>query len=85
MTAVVLRYVLRAAVVAGTQLKRCRFYAQLHCSAEDLRSKRVTVSFLLFPSPALAGGIRGGIDQTCDRAGGKDIHLSLLSSTNGSG
>eukprot|EP00959_Pyramimonas_sp_CCMP1952_P081378 1700387-Pyramimonas_sp.AAC.1 len=72
----------------------------------------VTGSFLHFPSPALAGGIRDGvceinpcnvlistpyspapgrlgsgigIDQIVDRTGGKDPHLPLLSSTNGSG
>eukprot|EP00959_Pyramimonas_sp_CCMP1952_P129693 2712151-Pyramimonas_sp.AAC.1 len=103
MAAVVLRYVLHAAVVIGTQLTRCSFYAQLPCSAEDLRSKRVTCSLLLFPSPALAGGIRdGGCESNPYNtfiytpyprslapgrlgSGGKDIHLSLLSSTNVSG
>eukprot|EP00959_Pyramimonas_sp_CCMP1952_P250561 5237266-Pyramimonas_sp.AAC.1 len=63
MTAVVLRYLLRTAAVIGTQLKRCRFHAQQPCSAEELMSKRVTGSFLLFPSPALAGGIR---DRGCE-------------------
>eukprot|EP00959_Pyramimonas_sp_CCMP1952_P410967 8612400-Pyramimonas_sp.AAC.1 len=60
MTVVVLRYFLHTSVVIGTQLKRYRIYAQLPCSAEDLRSKWVTGSFLLFPSPALTGGIRDG-------------------------